>query len=538
MTNLLNRWWKLGISLLFGLMVFFFWWQCYPHALSYQEQYQLFPWTTDYFMQNLCVPGGLSAWLGEFIVQFYYIPWLGALLLAALFVLLQRLIWWNMGSGRQQWYLFSFIPPLLLLWMMGDESVLLSYPVALCLTLAAALLIPCQKTTIGGHIFDAVFLPVLYWAVGPVVWLYVALRIIRSGWKSLWTIVWLALLIMAAYHWLLSQWSLTSVLTGIVYYRIPEKGCMLMWLLPVVIVLLVMLPRKLNHRLLWVAETVIVALVAWLSVTQNYDREKYELIYQDYLVRNERWDDIIDRATKYQVQTPFSSVCVNLALAQCRQLADRQFDFWQSGPDALIMPRQRDLTSMLPSAETFWRLGMVNSAQRYMFDTQESILNARKSGRCTKRIVECMIVNGQYKTAAKHIDLLKKSLFYSQWAHEAETYLGDEAKINAHPVWGKIRQLRFKDDFLYSYPELDKIFYMLFSNNTDNKMALDYMLAQMLLNGNVPIFMQNLQLAQRYGGYSSMPLVYQDVVQCAQNGGAVEGSSYMNFFNRMRQTKQ
>ena len=83
-----------------------------------------------------------------------------------------------------------------------------------------------------------------------------------------------------------------------------------------------------------------------------------------------------------------------------------------------------------------------------------------------------------------------------------------------------------------------QIFYMLFSNNTDNKMALDYMLAQMLLNGNVPIFMQNLQLAQRYGGYSSMPLVYQDVVQCAQNGGAVEGSSYMNFFNRMRQTKQ
>ena len=489
-------------------------------------------------MQSLLVPGGLSAWLGEFIVQFYYVPWLGALLLAALFVLLQRLIWWNMGSGRQQWYLFSFIPPLLLLWMMGDESVLLSYPVALCLTLAAALLIPCQKTTIGGHIFDAVFLPVLYWAVGPVVWLYVALRIIRSGWKSLWTIVWLALLIVAAYHWLLSQWSLTSVLTGIVYYRIPEKGCMLMWLLPVVIVLLVILPRKLNHRLLWVAETVIVALVAWLSVTQNYDREKYELIYQDYLVRNERWDDIIDRATKYQVQTPFSSVCVNLALAQCRQLADRQFDFWQSGPDALIMPRQRDLTSMLPSAETFWRLGMVNSAQRYMFDTQESILNARKSGRCTKRIVECMIVNGQYKTAAKHIELLKKSLFYRSWASDAETYLGDEGKINAHPVWGKIRQLRFKDDFLFSYPELDKIFYMLFSNNPNNKMALDYMLAQMLLNGNVPTFMQNLQLAQRYGGYTDMPQVYQDVVRLMQTGGKAEGSPYLKFFNRMRQPKQ
>lgn len=44
------------------------------------------------------------------------------------------------------------------------------------------------------------------------------------------------------------------------------------------------------------------------------------------------------------------------------------FDFYQSGDDALIMPRMRDLTSNLPSAEAYYRLGLVNSAQRYMFD--------------------------------------------------------------------------------------------------------------------------------------------------------------------------
>ena len=96
------------------------------------------------------------------------------------------------------------------------------------------------------------------------------------------------------------------------------------------------------------------------------------------------------------------------ALAQQRLLADRMFDFYQTGEDALILPRTRDLTSMLPSAEVFWRLGMVNSAQRYMFDTQESILNARKSGRCTKRIAECMMVNGHYQTARKQTALLRR----------------------------------------------------------------------------------------------------------------------------------
>ncbi len=532
-----NKYWKIGVSLIFFSLIYLFWWRCYPHALSYQEQYQLFLWTCDYLVKSLSVPGGLAAWMGEGIVQFYYIPWIGALMLAVVFVVLQRLTARLLDPARRQWYLLSFVPSLLLLWMMGDESVLLSYGVALCLTLTAVLLRP-RLFSWRGLLADVVLIPVLYWTVGPVAGIYVVLRVVRSGWKSLWTLLYLLLLIMVAYHWLLPQWSLASVITGIVYYRIPETGCAMMWILPVVIVLLAVMPSRINNRLVWAAQVLVLAVLACLSLTQGFDREKYELICQDYLVRNERWDDIIDRASEYQVKTPFSSVCVNLALSQRRQLADRQFDFWQSGPDALIMPRQRDLTSMLPSAETFWRLGMVNSSQRYMFDTQESILNAHKSGRCTQRIVECMLVNGHYQPARKQIDLLKKSLFYRKWAKEAETYLGHEDKINAHPVWGKIRQFRYKDDFLFSYPELDKMFYILFSTNPENKMALDYMLAQMLLNGNVPAFMQYLQLAQQYGGYSTMPLVYQDVVQCARNGGGNDSSPYMNFFKQMRQGQQ
>ena len=254
-------------------------------------------------------------------------------------------------------------------------------------------------------------------------------------------------------------------------------------------------------------------------------------------MRNERWDEIVKRAGEYQVRTPFWSNCVNLALSQKRLLADRMFDFYQSGEDALIMPRTRDLTSMLPSAEAFWRLGMVNSAQRYMFDTQESILNARKSGRCTKRIAECMLVNGHYQTARKQIELLKNSLLYRSWANEAEAMLGDEAKVNAHPVYGKLRKLRYKENFLYSYEEMDKMYGLLLMNNNENKMALDYFLAQMLLKGNLQGFQQYLGLAQQYGGYRQMPLGYQDVMRCIQMQGNVPGSPYANYAKRMMERR-
>ena len=117
-----GRYLNWGVSVLVGIGVFLFWYVAYPYALSYQEQYQLFLWTWDYFVERISVPGGFADWLGEFIVQFYYIEWLGALLLALLFVIFGRLAGW--------------IPAALLLWLLGDPSVLLGYAMSIILALA------------------------------------------------------------------------------------------------------------------------------------------------------------------------------------------------------------------------------------------------------------------------------------------------------------------------------------------------------------------------------------------------------------------
>ena len=492
MTKTMERYWNWGLSVLVGIGMFVFWYLAYPHALSYQEQYQLFLWTGDYFWERVSLPGGLADWLGEFIVQFYYVEWLGALLLALLFVALQRLVARLLPEGV--WCLLSVVPVVLLLWLMGDINVMLAWPVAVVLALALA----CIRWPRRLWWLDIIVVPIAYWLIGPAVWIYVIIRVIQIGWRQLWTAGWLVAVQLMVYAWLLPQWPLQQAMTGLSYYRIP------------------------------------------LSYPQwsGYNKDMYELIRMDYLVRNERWDEIVKRAGQYQVRTPFWSNCVNLALSQKRLLADRMFDFYQSGEDALIMPRVRDLTSMLPSAEVFWRLGMVNSAQRYMFDTQESILNDRRSGRCTKRIAECMLVNGHYKTACKQLDLLKKSLFYRGWAEEAEALMADEAKMNAHPVYGKLRQLRYKENFLYNYEEMDKMLGLLLMNNTDNKMALDYFLAQLLLKGDLKSFQQYLGLAQQYGGYRQMPLGYQDVMRCIQAQGNVPGSPFANYAKRMIEGKR
>lgn len=504
MKQLLNRYCYIGFSLLLGIGIWVFWSVGYPFALSYHEQNQLFLFTWDYFFERLSVAGGLADWLGEFIVQFFYIPWLGAMLIALLMTIGIFLVAQfttkklscrsaSMSFVKIVAVILSLLFAAALTWLMGDVNVMWVFPVAIVLALSlASISLPRRLWWT-----DIFIIPIAYWLIGPAVWIYILLRAIEWGWHRLWSAVWLMVVMMVSYFWLLPQWPLQQVLSGISYYRIPLQY------------------PQLN----------------------GFDSETYELIHMDYLVRNERWDDILKRASESEVRTAFWSNCVNLALSQKRQLAERQFEFYQSGDDAIIMPRMRDQTSNLPSAEAFFRLGMINSAQRYMFDIQESILNGRMSGRCTKRIVECMLINGHYQTAAKYIALLKKSLFYRSWAEEAEQYLGNESKIDHHPVWGRLRRFRFKTDFLYSHPEKYKILGLLFMENHDNKMALDYFLAELLLRGDVPGFAQYLPLAEQYGGYSKMPAGYEDAIRTIQSHGNASGTKYGPYVQRMLMQK-
>ncbi len=496
----MSKYWKYGLTAILFVAIFTFWKFGYPQAMSYQEQNQLFLFSTDYFWNDVRIAGGLATYIGEFLVQFYYVEWLGALILAFMYVALQQLSWAYLKdvTGRHQglWYIVSFLPPLLLLGAMGDHNMLLSFPVAILMSLSLTMLM--RRRPLWA---DIIVMPLAYWLIGSIVWLYVILRILHCAswqmWKRLWLMPYLLALQLLSAYTVLEQWSLKQVLAGINYNRTP---------------------------------------IVYEQFAFGYDRDLYEVLRQDYLVRHERWDEIISRAEKYQPKAAFSSVCVNLALAKKRQLADRMFSFYQSGRDALIMPIFRDNTSDMASMEAFWHLGMINSCLRYSFDLQEAIINGKRSGRLTKRLAECYMINGNYAVSQKHLKLLKQTLFYRSWAKNLEKLSRSNTAINSHPVYGKKRQLRFKEDFLYNYNDIDKIFGRLFVNNPENLMALDYFMGQMLLRGSVDAFIQHMSWVQQYGRYKAMPEGYRDALECIQSGGRAENSDYGRYVEHMRET--
>jgi len=544
------------LSLLFAVAVALFWAFPYRCALSYQEQYQLFLFTPSYFTERISVPGGLADYVAEFITQFYYVYALGAILLALVFFCLQRLTWVLMRrSGvSQSWYLLSFIPTVALWALMGNENVLLSFAIALLGMEEIMLHYIIVRDHSRGWTAPAVYLliaiPVGYWLVGPVViglslilmsdsqiQSNVSVTNIKSaqaqspaeekvhrkplvtplGWMLL------SVLYFVAIVWLcgrILQYPYYKLFGGINYFRYPGVIPVMQWVVVALFALLPLaasyLPRLEGKKAVRaeVAQLVVIVLAAVPLLRFSFDRATYELIDYDYLVRTHQWQRIVEKAEKHQASSPMSVSCVNLALAMQGQLCDRLFEFYQNGAEGLFPTFTRDMTSPLPTAEVFYQLGMVNDAERYTFEAQEAIPNYRKSGRLTRRIAQCEIINGNYGVAAKYLRMLESSLFYRQWAKSQERFLYNSAAVNADPEYGRLRDIRIKShDYLFSDQEMDQMLGLLLVDNKkyDNRMAYEYLIAYELLQRDLGRFMRYYPLG-RFVQFDHIPYAIQQVL--------------------------
>ena len=486
---------SLLLTLAFGISVFLFWWRRYPFALTYQEQFQLFMFDGDYFCSRIAEPGGLARYVAEFLVQFYNSVVIGAAIIAVLYMLLQRLTWRLMHTDSH--YALSFIPSIMLWYAMGDESVLLTYVVALLMAMAAALTWIKWAAKLAQWVKWLVLLlviPVLYWFVGPLV-LLTALLMLPWTIAVQGVIYSLALMLFSA-HYL--PYPMMRVVLGIGYYRFPVTLPYLLMAIPVVICVMTYLINKLPKVKQWVniAEVMVVLVILGSLVDLGYDKKKYELIEYDYLVRVRDWNAIIAKAEKQTPDLPMSVSATNLALAMTNQLGDRAFEFYQRGPQGLFPKFERNFASTQLTGEIYFHLGMINTAQRLAFEAMEAIPNYNKSARAVRRLAETNIINGQYKIAEKYLRMLEKTIFYRPWAQRMISMLGNEKAINEYPLYGTLRQYKLQKDLLFSDGELDNICGQLFLHNQQNLMAAQYLLMIPLLNRDIEKFMAYVKVVQ------------------------------------------
>jgi len=441
-------------TLLFGVAVLLFFGLAYPHHLHYQEQYQLFLFDSTYVWDVVKHPGGIADLLGRFCTQYFLFAWVGAAIIAFLLSAVQLLTLRLLGRG---WlYGLSFVPSFLLWLFLLDENALMSGVWAVLLTLLVACVIVRLTNGWIRRILLIVAIPILYVLVGPVCF--------PIPIESLW-------------H-------------GVHYYRYPTVFPWLLWgaaLSAFVLWITGTVLRDTISKGNWIIRTVPVILVAVVMgslVWKNANFKAEKVMQYDFMVCHQQWNRILETVNAEKPNNQIGVTVQNLALAIRGMLLDRMFDFNQNSIHGLLPDVKEDATSPLPTAEAFYQLGMINVAQRTVFEAQEAILDFQKSGRCYKRLAQTNLINGQYEVARKYLTALQKTLFYRDWANETLSLLGNEKAIASHPEYGRLRQCAYNEDFYFSDHVTPEMLESLYYRNTDNRLAYQYLLAYCMLTGD------------------------------------------------------
>ena len=440
-------------TLLFGVVVLLFFGLAYPHHLHYQEQYQLFLFDSTYVWDIVKLPGGVADLLGRFCTQFFLFAWVGASIIAVLLMLVQLLV---LRLTKYGWlYGLSFVPSFLLWLFLLDENALMGGVWAVLLTLIAIWLFVCLPKGWTRRIVILIFIPILYWMVGP-------------------------------------AWS------GSHYYRYPTVIPVLLyaaWLSAIIIPLVLWYVIKrlkkssvaefsLSSFLIPLSSFLLVSVVMGTFVWKNANFKAEKVMQYDFMARHQQWNRILETINKEKPNNQIGVTVQNLALAMHGQLANHLFNYNQNGLAGLLPDVQSDATSPLPTAEAFYQLGMISVAQRTVFEAQEAILDFQKSGRCYKRLAQTNLILGNYEVARKYLMALQKTLFYREWANETLPLLDNEEAIAKHPEYGHLRQLSYTEDFYFSDHVTPQMLENLFFNNTDNRLAYEYLVAYYMLTGD------------------------------------------------------
>ena len=509
---------KLISTSAFGLFVFAILNFVYPGLMNYHEQNQLFLFTAEYFAERMGTCGGLVDYLSEFLVQLFYVPAYGAWIYAAALCAIQLLTYNNFKDKNNNLYFLSFIPSILLLLYSGNENLLFSFMVAMLFVLLYIKLFDINTK------LSLILLPLFYWLVGAmcmVNFLYVAYQLIKKKQYILLAVVPVIYIVSAfCFTYIMPhQYPIKQVLLGINYYRIPGHYHFMMFFIPIFTLILIMISGKIkinfgNKLALYAAQYSLIG-ASLLLVNITYDQLKFRLINYDYLLRHRCYNNIIHQSQNHQPETDFERVCINLSLAQKGLLAERMFDYQQDGCAGLLSDAALDNMSCLPAMEAYFNLGMINTALQFAFDTQESIMNNRKSGRLLKRMAECLIVDKKYEAARHYLLILSHSWFYSDWANQNLQRIQNDEELD--PLYLTLRQQRFQENFIFYYPELAKMLGKLYIENRANNLARQYFYAAVLLNRDLQMF------AAFYRGLheptNNMPKSYQQAWSVILNGG-------------------
>jgi len=543
----------LGLLVLFGVS-----WLAYQSVYAYVIAFLsdtndcYFVFGRSFFGEFLDRPAGALRYAGRFFGQFYHDPRLGALVVSASIacfgVLFHRvLVRLDAGASAAQ----TLMPCVLLAALYASPRVLVVDALGLCASCGAFLAYRSFAGLAGRRVYALAATPILYLLLGAYAWLFVAWVVLFEWLEGPWRsglpftisyVVFSVAVPIAAWRWVFAV-SLRGAFAGPLlterHFRTGSPGmttgyfavdCALAVALGV---LLLVVPfwrrlfagttlsafwRAKPDRASRVALAVAIPLLAILVHLVRYDGRLATFVACHRLYERRQWDALLERAKA----NPFGDVrlqfMANFALSHQGTLLEEMFSYPQPwGSRGLVFnfsgrpglsPAEDDMGNGMYNSDLFYEMGHANAALRHAYNhmclrgpTYENM----------KRMAQCSMVNGNYALAGKYLNLLERTLFHRDFARRHQAIIADADA--AEREFGDLRaRLPDVDGYMFEDPTVP--FVTLLAKRPDNRMALDYLAAWLLLDrgqDSITTISQNIELF-RTAGYVSLPSHCQEAV--------------------------
>jgi hypothetical protein len=513
-------------------------------SVSYFIQQPVFLFDKIFLFKHLSHPGGITEYLSKFLSQFFYFPWLGALIITLIvwfitFITGKIII--SLGLKKNV-LILQLIPAITFIFLHGKYE----YRLGSSLVLLFSLMTFLYYLHVSGLKFIykiiVIFLSsvvLYYFSGGDALILYIIMCLVLElinvkNYKSFILADFLILLALLI-PWLSARFIFyINLKQAYLHLLVPEEYYIpspVLYGLYIFFPLLVMyiklreyfvnrtqikvLPLKLLKKefiikpeivfelLLIIILSVFTMLISVKSEQKLIDRVKY-------LAYNEEWEKLLELVKENPLNNRIITFHTNRALFHTGRLACDLFEYSQNfGKYGLLMEGILDIAYLMDNSDLYFDMGHIGAAQHWAYEAQTKYEN---SPRVLKKLALTNIINGDFATAKSILRILKKSILHKKWANHYLLCIDDPLKLEEDSLVQMKRNIQPRNDFFISDildPKRD-LQYIL-EENIRNRMAFEYLMAYYLLDKDLSSFINYLIYVYDIG-YKEVPKIYEEAL--------------------------
>lgn len=245
-----------------------------------------------------------------------------------------------------------------------------------------------------------------------------------------------------------------------------------------------------NSPAFWLgSQFTIILLLAIFTLSFTIDIEKRTQILVSFYNANGDWANVIKTAERIKEYDLFTNVEYNKALANTGKLAENIFNYKQmAGSSGLFVDGAVTSDVLFLCSDQYYDLGFMHESEHWTFEAQTIFPN---SPRLMKRLVQINLVNRNYKLAEKFLHRLDENMLYHDWVAKYQKYINDTSLVAKDPEFSLKRKCEPIEVFTTSSYKQKLV--KLLEANPSNRMAYEYLLCSLLLDGDLGSFVSTIR---------------------------------------------